>query len=45
MHLPRRNTRVINATFRECVEGKTPKIQDTLRRIIREELAAKLKAA
>ena len=36
---------LINAALREYVEGKTPKIEDTLRRIIREELAAKLNAA
>ena len=32
---------LINAALREYVEGKTPKIEDALRRIIREELAAK----
>jgi uncharacterized protein (DUF4415 family) len=36
---------LINAALREYVEGKTPKLEDTLRRIIREELAAKLNAA
>ena len=36
---------LINAALREYVEGRTPKIEDTLRRIIREELAAKLNAA
>jgi uncharacterized protein (DUF4415 family) len=36
---------LINAALREYVEGKTPKFEDTLRRIIREELAAKLNAA
>ncbi len=36
---------LINAALREYVEGKTPKIEDTLRRIIREELSAKLNAA
>jgi BrnA antitoxin of type II toxin-antitoxin system len=32
-------------TLGEYIEGKTPKFEDTLRRIIREELAAKLNAA
>ena len=32
---------LINAALREYVEGKAPKIEDTLRRILREELAAK----
>jgi uncharacterized protein (DUF4415 family) len=36
---------LINAALREYVEGKSPKMEDTLRRIIREELAAKLNAA
>ena len=36
---------LINAALREYVEGKSPKIEDTLRRIIREELAAELNAA
>jgi uncharacterized protein (DUF4415 family) len=31
---------LINAALREYAEGKTPTIEDTLRRIIREELAA-----
>ena len=36
---------LINAALREYVEGKTPKFEDTLRRIIREEFAARLNAA
>jgi hypothetical protein len=30
---------VINAALREYVEGKTPKWEETLRRIIREEIS------
>ncbi len=29
---------LINSALRECVEGKAPKLEDSLRRIIREEL-------
>lgn len=36
---------LINAALREYVEGKAPKFEETLRRVIREELAAKLDAA
>jgi uncharacterized protein (DUF4415 family) len=36
---------LINAALRQYVDGKTPKIEDTLRRVIREELAAKINAA
>jgi uncharacterized protein (DUF4415 family) len=36
---------LMNKALREYIEGKTPKFEDTLRRIIREELAAKLDAA
>jgi uncharacterized protein (DUF4415 family) len=36
---------LINAALREYVEGKAPKFEDTLRRVIREELAAKIDAA
>lgn len=36
---------LMNKAPREYIEGKTPKFEDTLRRIIREELAAKLDAA
>ena len=32
---------LINAALREYVEGKAPKIEDTLRRILREELGKK----
>jgi hypothetical protein len=38
---PERELAVLNAALREYVEGKAPKIEDTLRRIIREELVAK----
>lgn len=31
---------LINAALREYLEGKAPKIEDALRRIVREELAA-----
>ena len=31
---------MINAALREYLEGKAPKIEDTLRRIIREELGS-----
>jgi hypothetical protein len=36
---------LMNSALGEYIEGKTPKLEDTLRRIIREELAAKLNAA
>ncbi len=36
---------LMNNALREYIEGKTPRIEDTLRRIIREELAAKGDAA
>jgi uncharacterized protein (DUF4415 family) len=36
---------LINQALREYLEGKAPKFEDTLRRIVREELAAKLNAA
>ena len=36
---------LINAALREYVEGKAPKIEDTLRRILREELGKKPSAA
>jgi len=36
---------LMNNALREYIEGRTPKLEDTLRRIIREELAAKLSAA
>lgn len=36
---------LINAALREYVEGKAPKFEDTLRRVIREELAGKINAA
>ena len=36
---------LINAALREYVEGRAPKIEDTLRRILREELAKKPSAA
>jgi uncharacterized protein (DUF4415 family) len=36
---------LINQALREYLEGKAPKFEDTLRRIVREELAAKLSAA
>jgi uncharacterized protein (DUF4415 family) len=36
---------LMNNALREYIEGRTPKFEDTLRRIIREELAAKLSAA
>ncbi len=32
---------LMNNALREYIEGKTPKLEDTLRRIIREELKAK----
>jgi hypothetical protein len=32
---------LINQALREYLEGKAPKFEDTLRRIVREELAAK----
>ena len=35
----------VNAALREYVEGKAPKIEDTLRRILREELGKKPSAA
>jgi uncharacterized protein (DUF4415 family) len=31
---------LINSALREYLEGKAPKLEDTLRRIIREELSA-----
>jgi hypothetical protein len=31
----------MNSALREYIEGKTPKFEDTLRRVLREELAAK----
>lgn len=36
---------LINAALREYVEGKAPKIEDTLPRILREELGKKPSAA
>jgi len=36
---------LMNNALREYIEGRTPKFEDTLRCIIREELAAKLSAA
>jgi uncharacterized protein (DUF4415 family) len=36
---------LMNSALGEYIEGKTPKLEDTLRRIIREELAARLNAA
>ncbi len=36
---------LINAALREHVEGKSPKMEETLRRIIREELADKQNAS
>ena len=36
---------LINAALREYVEGQAPKIEDTLRRILREELGKKPSAA
>ncbi len=32
---------LINSALREYLDGKAPKIEETLRRIVREELAAK----
>ncbi len=36
---------LINAALREYVEGKSPKLEETLRRVIREELKASVDAA
>ena len=36
---------LINQALREYLDGKHPKLEDTLRRIVREELAAKLNVA
>jgi uncharacterized protein (DUF4415 family) len=36
---------LINQALRDYLEGKHPKLEDTLRRIVREELAAKLTLA
>ena len=36
---------LINAALLEFIEGKSPKLEDTLRRVIREELRAELHAA
>ncbi len=36
---------LINAALREYVDGKAPKIEETLRRILREELGKKPSAA
>jgi uncharacterized protein (DUF4415 family) len=36
---------LINQALREYLEGKSPKLEDTLRRILREELAGKINAA
>lgn len=36
---------LINQALREYLEGKAPKFEDALRRIVREELAAKLSVA
>jgi uncharacterized protein (DUF4415 family) len=36
---------LINQALREYLEGEAPKFEDTLRRIVQEELAAKLSAA
>jgi uncharacterized protein (DUF4415 family) len=36
---------LMNQALREYIEGKTPKIEDTFRRILREELNAKHNAA
>jgi len=36
---------LMNNALRDYVEGRSPKFEDTLRRIIREELAAKLNTA
>ena len=36
---------LINAALREYVKGQAPKIEDTLRRILREELGKKPSAA
>jgi hypothetical protein len=33
---------LINRALREYLEGTAPKFEDTLRRIVREELAAKI---
>lgn len=39
-----RHRTLINQALREYLEGKHPKFEDTLRRIFREELAAKFSA-
>jgi uncharacterized protein (DUF4415 family) len=36
---------LINAALREYLDGKAPKIEDTLRRIVREEIARAKKVA
>jgi uncharacterized protein (DUF4415 family) len=36
---------LINQALRDYLEGKAPKLEETLRRIVREELAAGLSAA